>query len=68
MAERSSADIMVYMTQDALPADEKLIGNLIKPFENVKVKAAYARQLARGDCELLEKYTRNFNYPDKSRI
>ena len=68
MAERSSADIMVYMTQDALPADEKLIGNLIKPFENVKVKAAYARQLARGDCELLEKYTRNFNYPDRSRI
>ena len=26
-AERSGADIMVYMTQDALPADEKLIGN-----------------------------------------
>lgn len=68
MAEQSGAEIMVFMTQDALPADDELIGNLVKVFEDDKVKAAYARQLARQDCELLEKYTRSFNYPDKSRI
>ena len=68
MAERSGAEVMVFMTQDALPVDDKLIGHLVQAFENDKVKAAYARQLARPDCELLEKYTRYFNYPDNSRI
>ena len=32
-AALSDADILVFMTQDALPADKKLIGNLIRPLE-----------------------------------
>ena len=56
------------MTQDALPADEDLIGNLVKAFENPLVKAAYARQLPREDCSLAERFTRSFNYPPESRI
>ncbi len=41
----SRADILVFMTQDALPADEHLIGRLIKPLiENSTTGAAYARQ------------------------
>ena len=28
--------------------------------------AAYARQLPRADCRFLERYTRSFNYPEKS--
>ena len=60
---------MVFMTQDAVPADRNLIGNLIRPLqENSKVGAAYARQLAREDCAYLEKYTRRFNYPETSSI
>ena len=52
---------MVFMTQDAVPADRNLIGNLIRPLqENSKVGAAYARQLAREDCAYLEKYTRRY--------
>ena len=49
-AQISEADIMIFMTQDAVPADRNLIGNLIRPLqENSKVGAAYARQLARED-------------------
>ena len=41
----SEADIMVFMTQDALPADRKLIGNLVHAVtENEQTGAAYARQ------------------------
>ena len=46
-AKLSDADIMVFMTQDAVPADQDLIQNLIRPLqENPKVGAAFARQLA----------------------
>ena len=68
-ARLSDSDIMVFMTQDAVPADRNLIGNLIRPLQaNSKVGAAYARQLAREDCAYLEKYTRRFNYPETSSI
>ena len=68
-ARLSDSDIMVFMTQDAVPADRNLIGNLIHPLqENSKVGAAYARQLAREDCGYLEKYTRRFNYPETPSI
>ena len=68
-ARLSDSDIMVFMTQDAVPADQDLIQNLIRPLqENPKVGAAFARQLTREDCAYLEKYTRTFNYPDKSSV
>ena len=66
-AELSDAEILVFMTQDALPADRKLIGSLVTAIqENEKVGAAYARQLPKSDCGFLEKYTRSFNYPSES--
>lgn len=57
------------MTHDAVPADRKLVGNLIKALESgPDIAAAYARQLPFEDCSLMEKYTRAFNYPAESRI
>lgn len=68
-AALSKADIMVFMTQDALPADIHLIGNLIRPLtEQKNVGAVYARQLPRDNCRFLEKYTRSFNYPEQSSV
>ena len=68
-AELSQADILLYMTQDALPADDKLIHELIRPLqEDGRIGAAYARQLPREDCRLLERYTRGFNYPADSQV
>ncbi len=65
--KKSSADIFVMMTQDAMPVDDKLIENLIKPLQGSTV-VSYARQLPRKDATPVESYTREFNYPDKSRI
>ena len=68
-AELSNADIMIFMTQDALPADRKVIGNLVCAVsENPGAGAAYARQLPRADCRFLERYTRSFNYPEQSSV
>ena len=68
-AGMSDADIVVYMTQDAIPVDEKLIGTFAKIFEeNPDIGIAYGRQLPREECNIIERYTRRFNYPEKSFI
>ena len=67
-AMQSHADIIVYMTQDAMPVNEYLVEELVKAFDNEKIAAAYARQLPNSKCNVIERYTRSFNYPEQSRI
>lgn len=71
-AEHSDADVMIFMTQDAVPADEFLVENLVEALEAggevTTVAVAYARQLPKHDCHIVEQYTRQFNYPEQSRI
>ena len=65
----SDADIVVMMTQDAVPADPFLLEKLSEVLnEHPDAVAAYARQIPDQNCGLLEKYTRVFNYPPKSQI
>ena len=71
MAGMSDADILLFMTQDAMPADTHLLEQFQKIFQNAQetgIAAAYARQLPSADCHLMERYTRQFNYPPESRI
>lgn len=65
-AAKSEADVLVFMTQDAVPADAYLIENLVKSLENKSVACAYARQLPAKNATVTERLTREFNYPDKS--
>ena len=66
---RSDADAFLCMTQDAVPADRDLIGNLLEMlYSSEDVACVCARQLPMPDCGIIECYTRQFNYPDKSRI
>ena len=64
----SDAEILVYMTQDAMPADQFLIERLLYGFSYENVAAVYARQLPAADCQFIERYTREFNYPKTSRL
>lgn len=68
MADASDADLLLFMTQDAVPADENLVEHLVMQFSLPQVKAAYARQLPKAGCSILEAYTRGFNYPPESDI
>lgn len=67
-ASLSEADIIMLMTQDAVPENEQLIEKLLEPYANPLVAATYARQLSDEKADLLERYTRNFNYPKSSRV
>jgi len=53
---KASAEIIVLMTQDALPADDKWLEALLEPFADEKVAGTYARQIPRDDADIL---TRN---------
>lgn len=63
----SNADYFICMTQDAVPADDKLVEKLIRGLGPV-VKMCYARQVAKRDANEIEKITRTFNYPDESLV
>ena len=65
--EKSDADIFVMMTQDALPADRKLIEKLTAPLTG-DIAVSYARQLARKNCRAIEHFTRRFNCPEESLL
>lgn len=64
----SDTDFFVMMTQDAVPADEYVVERLLEQLGKENVAVAYARQLAAEDSSEIEKYTRNFNYPEHSKI
>lgn len=67
-AALSSANFVLFMTQDAIPADKKLIENLLAPMANPNIAVSYGRQLASKDSDIIEKMTRVYNYPKKSFI
>lgn len=64
----SKADYFICMTDDALPVDRHLVKSLITPLIERKASAAYARQLAGKEADIVEKFSRRFNYPAVSRI
>lgn len=67
-AEYSDAAFLIYMTQDALPADERLVENLAAPFEgDGSIAVSYARQLPYESASPIERYNRSFNYPEGDR-
>ena len=65
--KHSDADIVIFMTQDAVPADKNLVANLVKGLEEKDTAVCYARQLPNENCRIVERSTRSFNYPDESR-
>ena len=63
-AELSDAPYILFMTQDAVPHDDRLIEELLAAVKRDGVSTAYARQLANDEVGAIERYIREFNYPD----
>lgn len=68
--KKSEADIFVMMTQDAVPADDRLLEMLTAPLRDREqnIAAVYGRQLPKEGCSMVEAFTRSFNYPDRSCV
>lgn len=66
VAKNLECDILVFISQDVIMKNNKWLINLVKPIINGEAEATFSRQICK--LENIEKYTRENNYPEKSRV
>ncbi|CAI3549379.1 glycosyltransferase family 2 protein [Clostridium neonatale] len=66
MAEKATGDIIVFISQDIKIKNNIWLKNLITPIINGECEASFSRQICENNS--IEKYTREKNYPEVSRI
>lgn len=65
-AQRVTGEIVVFLTQDAIPADRQALALLVAPFgDDPRLAACYGRQLANIDANPFSAHLRLFNYPEE---
>ena len=62
------ANVLLYLTQDAVPASRHSFARLFAAFSDPEVGAAYGRQLPREGADPIERHARLFNYPASSAV
>lgn len=67
-AKLASGEVLLFMTQDAVPVDEHFIARLVAPLAAGTAGAAFARQTTPPDANPLEAFSRRFNYPTASDV
>lgn len=67
-AEYCDSEFLVYLTQDAIPADTETFKNILRVFNDPRVAIAYGRQLPRPGAKAIEAHARLFNYPAASSV
>ena len=65
---KCEGEVIVFLTQDAVPANKSFLKNLIAPLAKDKVVVSTGRQLPKKDARQVEKLIRKFNYPSISQI
>ena len=66
--DQTMGEFVLFLTQDAVPADEKYISSLLAPFADERIAMVSGRQCAKATARLSEKLTREFNYPAQSNV
>ncbi len=54
--DKASAELVVLMTQDALPANDGWLEALLEPFDDERVAGTYARQIPRDDADIMTRH------------
>ena len=65
-AQPAQGQVLVFLTQDALPANSCCLEELCRPLGSGEAQAATARQIAPPQASPLERFARAFNYPPVS--
>lgn len=65
-ALKAGGELLIFLTQDVLPADVRTIERIVEPFGDERVGAAYGRQLPLQGAGLFAAHLRLFNYPQES--
>ena len=67
-AKTATGDIIVFLTQDALPCENDSIEKILKPFRDARVAAVFGRQIPYKNTSLFGKHLRAFNYRETSYV
>jgi len=67
-ARQANGDVLVFMTQDALPVSTSFLEELVKPIDQGVASATYARQVPYASARPTEAFARTFNYPPTSVV
>lgn len=62
------ADIVIFMVQDAVPENGRMVEELLRPFDDEETMIVYGRHTVDRHCGEIEKFTRYFNYPPVSMV
>ncbi|KFI57308.1 glycosyl transferase family protein [Bifidobacterium cuniculi] len=62
----SKGDFVLFLTQDAMPANAQYIANIMRPFDDEHVALVYGRQLPRDDARAAERLVRSYTYRAQS--
>lgn len=62
-ARAAKGDIIVLLTQDAMPQGERWLWSLLAPFADGQVGAVYSRQVPKDDAPPTEKFFLNYHFP-----
>jgi len=65
--EQADSEIVVFLNADCTPVDEHWLEELLAPFADPKVGAAFSRQMPREDCAPLAAHDIEETYGDGSR-
>jgi rhamnosyltransferase len=64
----SNCDILIFLTQDPILANQESLKCLIDCFEDMAVGVAYGRQLPHAHGKPIGSHARLYNYPTKSEV
>ena len=64
----TDSEIVVFFTQDVMPASDETIEKLILPIINGEAHVSYARQLHNKNADIFESFSREYNYGTKEHI
>jgi len=67
-ARESSGEIVVLLTQDALPKDDAWLAELLEPFADPTVAATYSRQVPREDANPMERFFLLTRFPAEAAV
>ena len=67
-ALKARGDVLVFMTQDAVPLNNALLASLTAPLLQPDIAAAYGRHVPGPGASPPEIFARQFNYPDSPSI
>jgi len=59
----AAGDVIVMLTQDALPADDRWLAALLEPLADSSVAAVYSRQVPRADAPPTERFFLQYHFP-----